>query len=46
MALKSEEGAEWFAKRQRFLIVTATLAAEGRLSRFRYVADKETSPRI
>jgi SAM-dependent methyltransferase len=45
-ALKSEEGGEWFAKRQRFLMVTATLAAEGRLSRFRYVAKKETSPRI
>jgi hypothetical protein len=39
-ALKQEEGVDWFEWRQRFLEVTAKLAAEGRLSRFLYVADK------
>ncbi len=39
-ALKAEEGVQWFDKRQRFLVTTATLAASGRLSRFRYVAEK------
>lgn len=39
-ALQDEEGAEWFAKRQRFLATTAELAASSRLSRFIYVAEK------
>ncbi len=39
-ALQDEEGADWFAKRQRFLQTTAELAASGRLSRFLYVAQK------
>jgi SAM-dependent methyltransferase len=39
-ALESEEGADWFEQRQRFLAITAELAASRRLSRFRYVADK------
>jgi ubiquinone/menaquinone biosynthesis C-methylase UbiE len=39
-ALKPEEGDDWFEWRQDFLLATAKLAAEGRLSRFRYVADK------
>jgi len=39
-ALQDEEGAEWFAKRQRFLQTTAELAATGRLSRFLYIAQK------
>jgi SAM-dependent methyltransferase len=43
-SLEAEEGAGWFAQRQRFLATTAALAAEGRLSRFLYVAEKpETS---
>ena len=39
-ALQEEEGAEWFGKRQSFLATTADLAAERKLSRFLYVADK------
>jgi SAM-dependent methyltransferase len=39
-ALQGAEGAEWFAKRQAFLAMTAELAANGKLSRFRYLADK------
>ena len=39
-ALQEEEGAEWFAKRQTFLAMTADLAGGGKLSRFLYVADK------
>lgn len=39
-ALRPEEGADWFDKRQRFLAVTADLAASRRLSRFLYVAEK------
>ena len=39
-ALQDEEGADWFAKRQRFLQTTAELAASGRLSRFLYIAQK------
>jgi cyclopropane fatty-acyl-phospholipid synthase-like methyltransferase len=38
--LQADEGADWFAQRQRFLATTAVLAAEGRLSRFLYVAEK------
>jgi SAM-dependent methyltransferase len=38
--LKREEGADWFEERQRFLSVTAELAASRRLSRILYVADK------
>jgi SAM-dependent methyltransferase len=40
IALQEEEGAEWFRKRQSFLATTSDLAARGKLSRFRYVADK------
>jgi SAM-dependent methyltransferase len=39
-SLKQEEGPDWFEWRQKFLEATAKLAAEGRLSRFLYVADK------
>ena len=39
-ALEREEGAAWFARRQRFLAVTAELAAGGRLSRFLHLAEK------
>ncbi|MFO1060371.1 MAG: class I SAM-dependent methyltransferase [Dongiaceae bacterium] len=39
-ALQEEEGADWFAERQRFLAVTAELAGSGRLSRFLYLAEK------
>jgi SAM-dependent methyltransferase len=39
-ALQAEEGAGWFAERQRFLALTAELAASGRLSRFLYLAEK------
>jgi SAM-dependent methyltransferase len=38
--LQREEGADWFEQRQRFLAVTAELAASRRLSRFLYVAEK------
>jgi SAM-dependent methyltransferase len=38
--LQKEEGGEWFASRQRFLAMTAKLAASGRLSRFLYVAER------
>jgi SAM-dependent methyltransferase len=38
--LEQQEGVEWFRQRQRFLAMTATLAASGRLSRFLYVAEK------
>jgi SAM-dependent methyltransferase len=38
--LEREEGAEWFAQRQRFLATTAELAGSRRLSRFLYVAEK------
>jgi ubiquinone/menaquinone biosynthesis C-methylase UbiE len=40
LELMEEEGKEWFEKRQNFLLITARLAAEGRLSRFLYVAEK------
>jgi SAM-dependent methyltransferase len=40
--LQKEEGPEWFARRQRFLAMTAKLAATGRLSRFLYVAERVT----
>jgi SAM-dependent methyltransferase len=39
-ALEREEGAEWFAQRQRFLSMTAQLASTRRLSRFLYLAEK------
>lgn len=39
-ALLEEEGADWFESRQVFLRTTAGLAADGRLSRFLYVAEK------
>ena len=39
-ALEREEGAAWFARRQRFLAITAELAADGRLSRFMHLAEK------
>jgi SAM-dependent methyltransferase len=44
--LEREEGAAWFARRQRFLEVTAALAASRRLSRFLYLAERpaETAP--
>jgi ubiquinone/menaquinone biosynthesis C-methylase UbiE len=38
--LVQEEGRAWFDQRQRFLAMTARLAAEGRLSRQVYVAEK------
>jgi SAM-dependent methyltransferase len=38
--LEREEGAVWFAMRQRFLATTAALAAGRRLSRFTYLAGK------
>jgi cyclopropane fatty-acyl-phospholipid synthase-like methyltransferase len=38
--LRAEEGADWFAERQRFLATAAELAGSGRLSRFLYVAEK------
>ncbi len=40
-ALEVEEGKVWFARRQSFLRITATLAGEGRLSRFLYIANKK-----
>lgn len=40
--LQKEEGREWFQRRQRFLAMTAKLAATGRLSRFLYVAEQAT----
>jgi SAM-dependent methyltransferase len=39
-ALEREEGADWFAQRQRFLAATAELAESRRLSRFLYLAEK------
>jgi SAM-dependent methyltransferase len=39
-ALKCEEGADWFGKRQRLLATTAELAQSRRLSRFLYLAEK------
>jgi hypothetical protein len=39
-ALEHEEGAGWFAQRQRFLKATAELAASPRLSRILYLAEK------
>jgi SAM-dependent methyltransferase len=36
--LQKIEGEDWFIRRQRFLAMTAELAATGRLSRFLYVA--------
>jgi SAM-dependent methyltransferase len=39
-ALEREEGAEWFAQRQRLLATTAELAESRRLSRFLYLAEK------
>jgi SAM-dependent methyltransferase len=38
--LEHEEGAGWFAQRQRFLEATAELAASRRLSRILYLAGK------
>jgi len=38
--LEREEGAEWFAQRQRFLAATGELAGSRRLSRFLYLAEK------
>jgi len=38
--LEAEEGAAFFAQRQRFLATTAELAGSGRLSRFLYAAEK------
>jgi SAM-dependent methyltransferase len=38
--LSELEGDAWFDRRQRFLATTAELAADRRLSRFLYVADK------
>jgi SAM-dependent methyltransferase len=43
LALKDEEGAEWFDERQRFLATTAELAGCRRLSRFLYMAEKPPS---
>ena len=39
-ALEREEGAAWYARRQRFLATTAELAGSGRLSRLLYVVEK------
>jgi SAM-dependent methyltransferase len=39
--LEGEEGAGWFAQRQRFLAATAELARSRRLSRFLYLAEKQ-----
>ena len=39
-ALEREEGADWFAQRQRYLEVTAELAASRRLSRILYLAEE------
>jgi len=39
-SLIEEEGSTWFQKRQSFLLTTAALARDRRLSRFRYVARK------
>ena len=41
--LEREEGAEWFAERQRFLAATAELARSRRLSRFLYLAERPAS---
>lgn len=38
--LERAEGTDWFARRQRFLAMTAELAAGRRLSRFLYLAEK------
>jgi SAM-dependent methyltransferase len=38
--LQKVEGEDWFIRRQRFLAMTAELAATGRLSRFLYVASR------
>lgn len=38
--LEREEGADWFAQRQRFLAATAELAGSRRLSRFLYLAEQ------
>ena len=38
--LEREEGAAWYARRQRFLATAAELARSGRLSRILYVATK------
>jgi SAM-dependent methyltransferase len=38
--LSELEGSAWFDRRQRFLAITAQLAASRRLSRFLYVAEK------
>ena len=43
-ALEREEGAEWCATRQRFLAVTAELAASRRLSRFLHLAEQPGGP--
>jgi SAM-dependent methyltransferase len=42
--LRREEGAEWFEQRQRFLAISAELAASRRLSRFLYLAEKPRPP--
>lgn len=42
--LMNEEGREWYEQRQRFLTITAQLAAEGRLSRQFYLAEKPYGP--
>jgi SAM-dependent methyltransferase len=42
-ALVRVEGADGFAARQRFFEITATLAREGRLSRFAYLAERPAS---
>jgi SAM-dependent methyltransferase len=41
--LEREEGADWFAERQRFLAAAAEMAGSRRLSRFLYVAKKPGS---
>jgi SAM-dependent methyltransferase len=43
--LEREEGADWFAQRQRFLTATAELAESRRLSRFLYLAEKPPAQR-
>jgi|tagenome__1003787_1003787.scaffolds.fasta_scaffold20930169_2 SAM-dependent methyltransferase len=44
--LEREEGTDWFGQRQRFLATAADLAESRRLSRFLFVAQKLSEPRI
>jgi 2-polyprenyl-3-methyl-5-hydroxy-6-metoxy-1,4-benzoquinol methylase len=44
--LQKVEGEDWFIRRQRFLAMTAELAATGRLSRFLYVAARPATFKV